>query len=165
VGATDAGPIRDAGISEIDPATLYRLLALRVDVFVVEQRCPYPELDGRDLEPSARLVWIEIADVPVATLRLLTDPDGATRIGRVATAREHRGRGLAAQLMRYAIERSEHDASGAGIVLDAQVQLQAWYESFGFVRAGDDFDEDAIRHVPMRRGPATPAQPDGDISN
>jgi ElaA protein len=139
--------LRNAALGELDPATLYRILALRVDVFVVEQNCPYPELDGRDLEPAARLVWAERAGQVLATLRLLVDADGSARIGRVATAADARGSGLAALMMTRALEL----AAGRPVVLDAQAHLADWYARFGFVRTGADFDEDGIRHTPMGR--------------
>jgi ElaA protein len=139
--------LRDAPVRQIDPVLLYRLLALRVDVFVVEQRCAYRELDGRDLEPSARLVWAEVDDQPIATLRLLEDEDARARIGRVATAPSARSAGVAGQLMRRALGL----VPGRDVVLDAQTHLEGWYEQFGFQRAGADFDEDGIAHVPMRR--------------
>ncbi len=139
--------VREGRVAELDPTTLYRILQLRTDVFVVEQQCPYPELDGRDLEPSARQVWIERDGAVLATLRLLVDPDGALRIGRVATAKAARGEGLAAALMRRALE-----LAGTGeVVLDAQTYLSDWYARFGFIRDGADFVEDGIAHVPMRR--------------
>jgi ElaA protein len=143
--------VHDGVIADIDPTVLYRLLALRVDVFVVEQACRYRELDGRDLEPGARLVWAEQHDQPVATLRLLIDPDGAVRIGRVATAATARGAGLASSLMRRALGLAATMAPGADAVLDAQTYLVGWYARFGFRRDGADFDEDGISHTPMRR--------------
>lgn len=139
--------LRDAPLAELDATTLYRILALRVDVFVVEQNCPYPELDGRDLEPSARLVWAERDGEVLATLRLLADDDGSARIGRVVTAAGARGAGLAALIVTRALEL----AAGRTIVLDAQAHLAGWYARFGFARAGADFDEDGIAHTPMRR--------------
>jgi len=77
--------VRDAHAADLDATTLYKILKLRVDVFVVEQVCAYPELDGRDLEPGARQLWIEQSRDVVATLRMLDD-GAALRIGRVATA-------------------------------------------------------------------------------
>lgn len=136
-----------APLCEIDPSTLYAILRLRVDVFVVEQQCPYPELDGRDLEPSALQLWATDDGAVLATLRLLTDSCGDRRIGRVVTAPSARRSGLAALLVQRAIALAEP----AAIVLDAQAHLQGWYERFGFVRDGDDFVEDGIPHVPMRR--------------
>lgn len=143
--------LRDAPVDQIDSLTLYRLLALRVDVFVVEQSCPYRELDGRDIEPQARLFWAEAGGRPLATLRLLDEADGSARIGRVATAAAARSGGLAGQLMQRSLD---HLGAARDVVLDAQAQLADWYARFGFVRDGADFNEDGIRHVPMRR-PAT----------
>jgi len=138
--------VRDATLAELDPATLYRILALRSEVFVLEQDCVYLDLDGRDLEPGARQLWVEREGGVVATLRLLTDDERTMRIGRVATAKDARGAGLAADLMRRALEL----ADGREVVLGAQSYLFDWYGGFGFVRAGDDYVEDGIPHVPMR---------------
>ena len=137
------------GFADLDPPTLYGILRLRVDVFVVEQRCPYPELDGRDLEESTlHVVARDDAEV-VGYLRLLTDPDGTRRIGRVCVADGHRGEGLARRLMVAAVGRSRADP----VVLDAQTHLRRWYEDLGFVVAGPGFVEDGIPHLPMRREP------------
>jgi len=139
--------IRDAPVRAIEPSTLYRILALRTDVFVVEQDCVYRELDGRDLEPSACLVWAEQDGAVLATLRLLVEADGTARIGRVATAVSARGRGLAARLMTRTLQL----CTGRDVVLDAQAQLAEWYTRFDFQRHGADFVEDGIAHTPMRR--------------
>lgn len=146
-------PIREAGFAELDAATLYRILQLRVDVFVVEQHCAYRELDGRDREPGARHVWIEADDgAVVAYLRTLGEADGTTRIGRVVTAPMARGAGLAGRLVGHVLAR----ATGP-VVADAQQQLQRWYAAWGFTVAGPAFTEDGIPHVPMRRDPEVPA--------
>jgi ElaA protein len=138
--------LRSSSVAEIDPLRLYDLLRLRVDVFVVEQDCPYPELDGRDVEPDALLLWAEEDDQVLATVRLLVDHDAdGLRIGRVATAPTARGRGLAADLMRLALER----CAGRLVRLDAQAHLEGWYARFGFVVDGPGFVEDGIPHVPM----------------
>ena len=139
--------LRAARLVELDPETLYRILQLRTDVFVVEQNCVYADLDGRDLEPDAQQLWIERDGAVLATLRLLTDPNGDARIGRVATAASARGERLAGALMHRAIEL----AAGQPIVLAAQSYLEAWYAGFGFLRDGPEFVEDGIPHVPMRR--------------
>lgn len=145
--------LRVARFAELTPAQLYGLLRLRVDVFVVEQECPYPELDGRDTEPTTEHLWIEVDGEPVATVRVL-EGDGHAVIGRVATAREHRGHGYAAQLLEEAIRR----IGDREIRIGAQAYLERWYERFGFVRSGPDYLEDGIPHLPMvRPAPATPA--------
>ncbi len=117
---------------------------------MVEQECPYPELDGRDVEPATRHLWFADDDGEVlATIRVLDD--GATRaIGRVATAAGARGRGLAARLVEAGIEL----CAGSPVTLGAQAHLQGWYERFGFRVSGPGYVEDGIPHVPMRRDPA-----------
>ncbi|SBS72621.1 GNAT family N-acetyltransferase [uncultured Microbacterium sp.] len=147
--------LRHSPVREIPSETLYRLLWLRVSVFVVEQDAAYPELDGRDLEPDAVLHWAELDGIPVATLRVLREPD-AVRIGRVATAPAARGQGLAASLMRRAIAEAGERST---FVLDAQEQLGDWYARFGFVVDGPAFVEDGIPHIPMRRPGGDPDVP------
>jgi len=166
-----------AAPAELDASTLYRVLQLRVEVFVVEQQCPYPELDGRDLQPGTRWLWAtettradgaaqaaqaaEPADQPgavLATLRILRENPGTARIGRVATARQARAGGLATELVRHALRLLDDEAAGQpggiAVVLDAQTPLAGWYRRFGFEPAGAEFVEDGISHLPMRRPPA-----------
>ena len=112
----------------------------------VEQDCPYPDLDGRDLEPGTRHVVLLENDVVVGTLRVLDDGDWA-RIGRVVVAPVARGRGLAALLMDEAMAL----CGDREVRLDAQTGLTAFYEGYGFVVTGPEFDEDGVRHAPMGR--------------
>ncbi|MGZ0711940.1 GNAT family N-acetyltransferase (plasmid) [Coraliomargarita sp. W4R53] len=140
-----------APVADIDPTTLYRILWLRVSVFVVEQNAAYAELDGADIESGAELVWADDAGEVLATLRILRESD-AMRIGRVATAAAARGRGIAAQLMTMAVARCEAVMPGAPIEIDAQAQLADWYARFGFAVSGEQFIEDEIPHFPMTRG-------------
>jgi ElaA protein len=140
--------LHTAAFEEIPGLTAYLLWQLRESVFVVEQACPYPELDGRDLEPTCRHVWAVVtgSSEPVGYLRVLDDGD-RLRIGRVLVSRPHRGRGLAGQLMRRALELVGDRPSR----LDAQSPLAAWYTRFGYTQDGAEFVEDGIPHVPMRR--------------
>jgi ElaA protein len=137
--------IFSAPTRNLDVVTLHEILRLRQDVFVVEQECAYPDIDGRDLEPLTVQFWAGAGSVD-ATLRLLREPDGTERIGRVATAASARGQGLAGELMRAAIA----EARSGVIAIDAQAYLEQWYAGFGFVRNGEGFLEDGIPHVPMR---------------
>lgn len=152
--------LRVAAFDELDAATLYALLRLRVDVFVVEQRCPYPELDGRDTEASTRHLWLERAGAPVAYLRLLREPDGAARIGRVVVAAPARGRGLAGMLIMAGLRL----AGERPCVLDAQAHLVGLYRRYGFVPTGPEYVEDGIPHITMRRepGPVDPQTRTGE---
>jgi ElaA protein len=149
VSASSPPVLRTARFAELTPFEVYALCRLRVDVFVVEQECPYPELDGRDVEPATLHLWVEVDGAVAATIRVLDD--GPTRaIGRVATAPAHRGAGLAARLITDGIALCD----GFPITLGAQAHLEGWYERFGFRRSGPGYDEDGIPHVPMRREPA-----------
>lgn len=136
--------IRDARVRDLTPEQVYRILALRIDEFVVEQQCAYADADGRDLEPGSRWVWATDGDQTVGTLRILRDGE-TFRVGRVATARSHRGRGIAGDLMVHALRLCDGE-----VVLDAQTYLRRWYAGFGFEQRGEEFVEDGIPHVPMR---------------
>lgn len=136
---------------DLSPSQLYGLLRLRVDVFVVEQRCAYAELDGRDLDPGTVHLWTG-GDTPSACLRLLTEPEGH-RIGRVCTAPAARGRGLVRSLMAAALD----ELGDAACVLSAQAHLTGLYGGFGFAPDGPGYDWDGVPHVPMRRGGRTPS--------
>ena len=132
---------------ELTTREFHDLLRLRIDVFVVEQSCPYPELDGRDVEAGTEHHWTTGDDgTPTCYARTLDDGD-VVRIGRVVTASNARGAGLAAALMCQLLERLD----GHTVVLDAQSHLADWYRHFGFETDGDEFVEDGIPHVPMRR--------------
>jgi len=145
-----AATVHRAWAADLDPRTLYELLRLRVEVFVVEQACPYPELDGRDLEDRARHYWLggEGRPEPVlGTLRLLKEPDGEHRIGRLCTARSVRGHALGRRLMEAVLA----EVGGRPCVLDAQEHLAEFYRTFGFEPVGDAYDWDGVAHLPMRR--------------
>ncbi len=138
--------IHSAPTRAVPAETLYALMRLRQDVFVLEQECLYPDLDGRDLEPGARQYWAEAGDgAVVGTLRVLEEPGGGVRVGRVATATSARGSGVAAALVRAVLA-----ASAGPVVLDAQSHLEGWYARLGFERDGAEFLDDGIPHVPMR---------------
>ncbi len=141
--------LRVARADEITVADLYAVLCLRADIFVVEQACPYADPDGRDLDPGTTHLWFTREGEPKhidAYARIVIDPDGAARVGRVCTSRRARGRGLAARLIGAALELTDSRVC----VLAAQSHLTGFYERFGFVVDGDEFDEDGIAHTPMR---------------
>ena len=142
--------LRRCAGDELDAATLYDLLRLRVDVFVVEQACPYPDLDGRDLAADTRHFWLESAGGQViSTLRLLGDTPPLFRIGRVCTKAEERGHGHTRRLLQAALA----DVGNRPCELNAQSYLADMYAQHGFVVDGPEFLEDGIPHLPMRREP------------
>ncbi|WP_285028325.1 GNAT family N-acetyltransferase [Plantibacter sp. ME-Dv--P-122b] len=135
-----------ARAAEMDPVTLYRVLKIRVDVFVVEQTALFADLDGRDIEDGTLIAWAQEGDEVLATIRILTEAEHS-EIGRVATAFTARGRGLAAELIRRAVADHGHRELRMG----AQKRLADWYGQFGFEISGPDYVEDDIVHVPMTR--------------
>lgn len=140
--------VEERRFADLDVHTLYGILKLRFDVFVLEQECLYPELDDRDTEIDARHYWIADAHGVAATLRLLSVPEGVgSRIGRLATRRDVRGRGHARRLLQAAIEVARRP-----VHVSAQAGLEDWYAQFGFTVVGPAYDDGGIDHVPLRLG-------------
>jgi ElaA protein len=141
--------LRRSWAKDLDAPSLYELLKLRVEVFVVEQATPYPELDGRDLQAETRHFWLEShAGEVISILRLLEEHPGGHkgfRIGRVCTKREARGQGHARRLLQAALA----EVGDFPCRLNAQTYLEEMYVSQGFVRDGEEFLDDGIPHVPM----------------
>jgi len=130
----------------LDPDSLYAIVKLRQDVFIIEQQSVYPDLDGRDAEPGTRHVLLTVDDGFAGYARVLDDGD-AWRIGRVAVHPTMRGQGLAGVLMENALL----VARGRPIVLDAQTGLVRWYAGYGFEVSGPEFLDGGVPHQPMRR--------------
>jgi ElaA protein len=140
--------MHSAPFASLDVSTLYAVLRLRSDVFVVEQHCVYPDLDGRDTEPDTVHIWLtDESGAVTAYLRVLSEPDGTARIGRVVTHPAHRGQGLAARLLTEAVSVIGPRASS----LDAQTTAIHVYERFGFTVTGPAYLDDGIEHIPMHR--------------
>lgn len=137
--------VRSAPTAALPLETLYAILRLRQEVFVVEQECPYLDVDGRDLEPGCVQLWVEDGGAVVATARLLAEGEGH-RIGRICTAAVARSRGLGATVVEAAIAL----AGDGPVLIDAQSQLTDWYGGFGFTATGHEFVEDGIHHTEMR---------------
>ena len=139
-------PVRCLSFEELDVHTAYDVWRLRQEVFVVEQECPYADLDGRDPEPGTRHLLLELDGALTGYLRLL-DEESCLRIGRVLLARAYRGLGWADELMRAAMT----EVGDRPARLDAQSPLARWYARYGFAVSGPEFTEDGIAHLPMER--------------
>ncbi len=154
MGGVSTGPTpRTLAFADLDPRTAYAVWRLRQEVFVVEQHCPYPDLDGRDEEPATRHVLLEETEEEAKEERTLLgyarvlDDGNCWRIGRVVLTRSARGQGLADVLVGEALA----SCARRDVVLDAQAPLAGFYAGLGFVVDGEEFLEDGIPHVPMRR--------------
>jgi len=138
--------------NKLSSTQLYELIKLRVDVFVVEQTCPYPELDNKDtLAGVQHLLGINNGEI-IACARLL--PAGTTfanvSIGRVVTKITARGNGLGHQLLAEALQQCETLWPGQTIDIGAQQHLALFYQQHGFKRISEMYLEDDIPHIEMR---------------
>lgn len=138
--------------SELSNEELYKIIQLRIDVFVVEQNCAYQDCDGKDLKAYHFSGWD--GTNLVAYTRLLEKgisyPEAAS-IGRVITARSVRGQNLGKQLMAKSIEQIYILFGKVPIKISAQLYLKRFYESFSFVQTGDAYLEDGIEHIAMEK--------------
>jgi ElaA protein len=144
---------RWCSLGELSARQLYSLFAARAAVFVVEQNCPYQDLDGADLEAEHLIVWS--GDEVAACARVL-EPGvkyAEASIGRVLTAKPFRSSGLGRELMAQAVARCEERFPGQPIRIGAQAYLERFYGSFGFVKASEEYVEDGIPHIEMLRAP------------
>lgn len=137
-------------LGQLGPLDVHALYKLRVDVFVAEQDCPFAEIDDTDANPETThvLAWAPGRDSSelTATLRVYGG-DGVMHIGRVCTAPQWRGRGIAARLIRAGLEL----CGDQPVEIGAQSHLEQWYRQFGFSRSGPEYLDGTIPHVPMRR--------------
>ncbi|WP_421292346.1 GNAT family N-acetyltransferase [Aeromonas veronii] len=140
--------------SELTTDELYELLALRAEVFVVEQTCPFQDLDGLDRREGVLHLLVYQGDLLAAYARIMApgigDESGAA-IGRVVTSPKARGGGLGHQLIGEAVKACEARWPTHSIWLGAQAHLQGFYGQHGFVAEGEGYLEDDIPHMGMRR--------------
>ena len=140
-------PVIIRTFQELSLEELYSLLKLRVDIFVVEQNCPYPELDNED-QHSIHLFYEE-AEKVIAYVRVIPNQAGNIRIGRVVTDQDYRGKKLSSQLMEGAMKYIDENHTSKNITLSAQEHLQHFYAQFGFKPVSEMYLEDGIPHVDM----------------
>jgi len=136
--------------SDLSTATLYELLKLRVEVFVVEQSSAYPELDGRDLLTETRHFWLEENGQVIGTCRLVEEYDEerkSYRIGRLCTSPTARNRGHTTRLLQAALA----ETGSSSCRINAQVYLVDLYAKHGFKPEGAEYTEAGTTYVPMRR--------------
>lgn len=134
---------------ELTVDELYDILKLRVDVFVVEQNCPYPEIDGKD-RSGFHVILREEGKI-VAYLRAL-EPGVSfeeASLGRVITAPEKRRTGIGSILLQEGIRVVRENMDAPGIRIEAQVYARKFYELQGFVQTSEEFLEDGIPHIEM----------------
>ena len=124
---------------------LFHIYKLRVDTFVVEQQCPYHEIDDIDLE--SHHIYLQQGKDILAYCRLYKQND-ACHIGRVIAATKRKGYGT--QIMKTAIKFASNILHVQSINIEAQTYAQQFYEKLGFITTSEPFDEDGIQHIKMK---------------
>ena len=138
--------VRTVAGDELTAQDVYDVWTIRDQVFAFEQHVEDTDPDGRDLLPTTTHLWVADEAGPTSYLRVYDDSNGI-HVGRVCTRKDKRGQGLSGQLM-IEVARLWGDRD---IMLNAQSHLEKWYESLGYVRSGEDFDEAGIQHTPRVR--------------
>jgi ElaA protein len=140
--------------TELSPQQIYAIFAARQAVFVVEQNCPYLDMDGKDLDAWHLIAWsnTEVA----AYFRLIAPgvsyPDKPS-LGRIITTQIARGSGLGRELVLRGLEKIYELYPTLPTCIGAQAHLHKFYGSLGFVQASEPYDEDGIMHIEMLRQP------------
>ena len=141
--------------ADLSPFDLYDVLAQRQNVFILEQTCLYPDIDGLDLDAHHLLGWrtVDGKRVLAAYLRVLAP--GAKyhemSLGRVVTTSAARGSGAGRALLEQGIAHAEALHPGHRIRIGAQQYLERFYQGFGFQTVSAPYDEDGIMHIDMLR--------------
>ena len=139
---------------DLDKQTLLAILQQRQDVFVIEQNCVYPDIDGLDESAWHLSGWNGSATPGLVAYARIHAPGGRyeqASISRVLTSRSARGSGAGQEIMQRAIAFIESEFVGASIRIGAQLYLLDFYQQLGFSAVSDAYDEDGIMHVDMLR--------------
>ena len=140
--------------SELSINEFHDLTALRIKIFVVEQDCPYQDLDGKD-KKAYHVICRDGKGNIVATARIL--PPGLAyeyaAIGRVVTDDSIRGKGVGHELMKRSVEYALAEFGKSPIMISAQKHLENYYGQHGFISTGKEYLEDGIPHVEMKLDP------------
>ncbi len=138
---------------DLTPLELYKILQLRNEVFIVEQNCPYQDMDNKDLK-AMHLMGMR-NDTLLAYSRLLSPgiSYSESSIGRVVSSPSVRKTGIGKELMEENIKRIRELFHTDTIRIGAQQYLKKFYESFGFFQEGPSYLEDNIPHITMLRNP------------
>ena len=140
-------------IKEFDKLSLielYDLLALRTEVFVVEQECFYQEVDGKD--KNAQHILGKKEGKLVAYARLLkkgASYKNHTSLGRLVVKKKERGRSLGHELLSFCLDYIKDNQTENKIKISAQSHLESFYNQHGFVKYGEQYLEDGIPHILM----------------
>lgn len=125
---------------------LFNIYKLRVDVFVVEQQCPYHEIDDIDLESYH--IYLQDDNSKILSYCRLYQQNDTYHIGRVISSTRRKGYGT--QIMKTALEFAGQTLHADSIIIEAQTYARNFYEKLGFIQTSEPFDEDGIEHIQMK---------------
>lgn len=136
--------------NELTTLELYNILALRAEIFVVEQECVYNDVDGKDLESIH--IWLEDDGIITAYVRVVAPGISYSEpsIGRVVVNPDYRNQGLAKKIVSEGIKYITETMKEPKITIGAQEYLIDFYSSFGFKRISETYIEDGIPHLDMQ---------------
>jgi ElaA protein len=139
--------------ADLKPIELYAILQLRNEVFIVEQNCPYQDLDNKDLK-AYHLMGTGAGKL-LAYSRLLAPgiSYSESSIGRIVSSPAARKSGMGKELMQESIKHIRHLFQTDTIRIGAQLYLKKFYELYGFIQDGNPYLEDDIPHIIMLRKP------------
>ena len=130
---------------------LYEILALRSEIFIVEQNVPYQDLDGKDLD--AIHIFAKDNETVVAAIRILKPgvsyPEAS--FGRVVVKESYRGKKLSSIMIQKGLELMETKWNVKQVRISAQAYLQKYYATFGFEVQSEIYIEDQLPHIEMAK--------------
>ena len=132
--------------TQLSTQQLYQIYKLRVDVFVVEQQCPYHEVDDIDLESYH--IYLQDDNNDILSYCRLYQQNDTYHIGRVISSDRRKGYGT--QIMKTVIQFAKKNLKANTIIIEAQTYAVEFYKKLGFVAISEPFDEDGIEHVRMK---------------
>lgn len=139
--------IKIVTFADLTNTELYEALALRFNVFVIEQKCIYPEFDDVDVNAYHLLAYEN--DTLTGYLRIYTDKNDYVCIGRIVTHEKHRGKALGKHLINEAINYIKNSFENKIIKINAQERLKNYYNSFGFKQVSNSYLDYGILHIDM----------------
>ena len=132
---------------EIDSKTLHNIFLIRSEVFVVEQKCAYQDIDGKDIK-SVHIIGKKKEEI-IAYSRIINLNNDFCTIGRVLVKKELRKKGIGIKLIKKSIEEARKVYQNKKIKISAQEYLKSFYTNLGFKYTGKSYLEDGIPHIEM----------------
>lgn len=132
--------------TQLSTQQLFQIYKLRVDVFVVEQQCPYHEVDN--IDTISHHIYLQNYNSKILAYCRLYKIEDTFHIGRVIASPKRKGYGT--QIMKIALKFAEQTLHADTIIIEAQTYAKNFYEKLGFAQTSEPFDEDGIPHIQMK---------------